>query len=189
MDSGGDEISLQRRLLLPLAIYAMVSAYFDYRTSCNVVLQKDERLLRLIPLLADSVIAPAERPDLTPVLLMAPEGASFLKDRSGATGFRVSGLDGTFAGGDAWMSAMVPSTADPAFDSMEEQGVIYRIAVQRVRTSAGELILQPADGPDARQQWMRSSSSRYCCPTCFWCWPPGLRSNGRSPARSSRSWT
>ena len=151
---------LQRRLLmlllLPLVIWVMVSAYFDYRTASNVALQKDERLLRLIPLLADSVIAPAEKPDLLPVLLLAPEMASFLKDSTGATGFRVSNLDGKFAGGDAWIASMVPSTLEPEFHSIEDRGVIYRIAVQRVRTSGGELILQLADGSDARQQWVRS---------------------------------
>ncbi|MDO9358984.1 MAG: ATP-binding protein, partial [Polaromonas sp.] len=45
---------------------------------------------------------------------------------------------------------------EPEFHSMEEDGVTYRIVVQRFKTSAGELILQLADGTDARQQWVRS---------------------------------
>ena len=52
---------LQRRLLLllllPLGLFALVSIYFDYQTASNVALQKDQQLVRLVPLLADSVLA------------------------------------------------------------------------------------------------------------------------------------
>lgn len=151
---------LQRRLLLllllPLVIFAMFSAYFDYRTAGNVALQKDERLLRFIPLLADSVIAPAPSPGESPIVLLAPEVASFLKDRTTAAGFRISNIDGSFAAGDAWLSPVVPTTREAEFHSIEDQGITYRIAVQRVDTAAGELIVQLADGSDARQQWVRS---------------------------------
>ena len=37
-----------------------------------------------------------------------------------------------------------------------DNGIIYRIAAQRVKTAAGELIVQLADSSDARQQWLRS---------------------------------
>ncbi|MDB5889607.1 MAG: sensor histidine kinase [Polaromonas sp.] len=36
-----------------------------------------------------------------------------------------------------------------------------------MRTSAGELILQPADGSDARQQWMRSLVFKILLPHLF----------------------
>jgi two-component system sensor histidine kinase TctE len=45
---------LQRRLLLlPLVFFAVVNIYFDYLTAGDVALQKDQQLLRLIPLMAD----------------------------------------------------------------------------------------------------------------------------------------
>ena len=51
---------LRRRLLVmlisPLILLALLNAWFDYRSADNVALQQDQRLLRLVPLLADSVI-------------------------------------------------------------------------------------------------------------------------------------
>ncbi|MES2941772.1 MAG: sensor histidine kinase N-terminal domain-containing protein [Pseudomonadota bacterium] len=151
---------LQRRLLLllllPLGIFALVSIYFDYRTASNVALQKDARLVRLIPLLADSVIAPGIAPDSAPVLLLAPEIDDFIHDPTGTAGFRISDLQGGFVAGDPWVSVVMPATHEPEFHSMEDAGVTYRIAVQRVKTAAGDFIVQLADGSDARQQWVRS---------------------------------
>lgn len=162
---------LQRRLvlllLLPLALFSMVNMYFDYRTASNVALQKDELLLRLLPLLADSVIAPAAAPGETPVLLLAPEVQAFLKDRSSSAGFRISQPNGDYAGGDSWVAAVVPSTHEAEFHSIEGDGVIYRIAVQRVATGAGEFIVQLADGSDLRQQWGRSMWLRVVLPNVF----------------------
>ncbi len=154
---------LQRRLLLlllvPLGVFALVSVYFDYRTAGNVALQKDQQLARLIPLLADSVVAPGP---LTagvpgpPVLLLAPAVEDFIKGRPGATGLRISNVKGEFLEGERWIAGMIPATHEPEFHSMEDNGVTYRIAVQRVQTAAGELIVQLADGSDPRQQWVRS---------------------------------
>ncbi|MBC7608751.1 MAG: sensor histidine kinase N-terminal domain-containing protein [Polaromonas sp.] len=151
---------LQRRLLLllllPLGIFALISIYFDYQTAGNVALQKDQQLLRLIPLLADSVLAPGSAQDTAPVLLLAPEIEGFIKNRTGSAGFRISDSAGGFLAGEPWISGVLPSTHEPEFHSMEDNGVIYRVAAQRVETAAGELIVQLADGSDARQQWVRS---------------------------------
>ena len=151
---------LQRRLLLlllfPLGIFALISAYFDYQTASNVALQKDQQLLRLMPLLADSVLAPATAEGAAPVLLLAPEVEVFIKNRAGSAGFRISDSAGGFLVGEAWIAGVVPATYEPEFHSMEASGVTYRIGAQRVETAAGELIVQLADGTDARQQWMRS---------------------------------
>jgi len=151
---------LQRRLLLlllvPLGIFALVSIYFDYQTAGNVALQKDEQLLRLIPLLADSVVAPGATPDSAPVLLLAPALEDFIKGLAGSAGFRISDAKGTFLAGDPWIADILPATREPEFHSMEDGGVTYRIAVQRVNTVAGEFIVQLADGSDPRQQWVRS---------------------------------
>ncbi len=151
---------LQRRLLLllliPLGIFALVSIYFDYQTAGNVALQKDQQLARLIPLLADSVVAPGITEGREPLLLLAPAVEDFLKSRAGSVGFRLSDAEGEFLAGEAWMPGLLPATHDIEFHSLEYQGVIYRIAAQRIRTAAGELVVQLADGSDPRQQWVRS---------------------------------
>lgn len=150
---------LQRRLLLllllPLSIFAMVSVYFDYRTADSVAVQKDQQLLRLLPLLADSVVGHGVVPGMGPLLLLAPAVEDFMKGRSGTTGFRISDASGNFLSGEAWITVVIPATPEPEFHSFEDDGVVYRVAAQRVNTSAGPLIVQLADGSDARQQWMR----------------------------------
>ena len=151
---------LQRRLLLllllPLGVFALINAYFDYQTASNIALQKDQQLLRLMPLLADSVVAPAQTKGAAPVLLLAPEVELFIKNRASSAGFRISDPAGGFLVGEAWIAGVVPATYEPEFHSMEAGGVTYRIGAQRVETAGGELIVQLADGTDARQQWMRS---------------------------------
>ncbi len=151
---------LQRRLLLllllPLGIFAMVSVYFDYQTAGNVAQQKDQQLRRLIPLLADSVLAPGTAQEGAPLLLLAPELEEFMKNRVGSAGFRISDSAGGFLVGESWIAGVIPATYEPEFQSVEEDGITYRIVAQRVETAAGELILQLADGSDARQQWVRS---------------------------------
>jgi two-component system sensor histidine kinase TctE len=151
---------LQRRLLLllllPLGIFALTSIYFDYQTASNVARQKDQQLLRLVPLLADSIVAPGLAKGSAPVLLMAPEIEVFIKNRADSAAFRISDSEGNFLVGEAWIVGVVPPTSEPEFHSMEADGITYRIVAQRVETVAGKLIVQLADGTDARQQWMRS---------------------------------
>lgn len=151
---------LQRRLLLllllPLGLFALISIYFDYQTAGNVALQKDQQLLRLIPLLADSVLAPGTEQSAAPVLLLAPEMEDFVKDGQRSTGFRISDSAGGFLAGEPWIDSVLPATREPEFHSIENNGITYRIAAQRIETVAGELIVQLADGSDARQQWVRS---------------------------------
>jgi two-component system sensor histidine kinase TctE len=151
---------LQRRLLLllllPLVLFALLSIYFAYQTAGNVALQKDQQLLRLIPLLADSVVAPGLTPNSSPVLLLAPAVQDFLRGRSSAVGFRIANSAGGFLEGEPWIIGILPATYAPEFHSMEDNGVTYRIATQRVNTAAGELIVQLADGSDPRQQWVQS---------------------------------
>ncbi len=150
---------LQRRLLLllliPLSMFALVSIYFDYQAAGNAALQQDQQLRRLAPLLADSVIAPGRTPGDEPVMLLAPPVEEFIKARDGFTGFRVSDASGRFLAGEPWISLVIPTTSEPEFHSAEEKGVTYRVVAQRVKTVAGELIMQLADGSDPRQQWVR----------------------------------
>ena len=166
------KFGLQRRLLLllalPLGLFALVSIYFDYQTAGSVALQKDQQLLRLIPLLADSVLPPADLKNTpknaVPVLMLAPQIAAFVAGSEPLAGFRISNAEGRFLAGEPWIEGMLPTTHEPEFHSVNNNGVTYRIAAQRVQTPAGELILQLADGADARQQWVRSMAVKVLLP-------------------------
>ncbi|MHB1200832.1 MAG: ATP-binding protein [Polaromonas sp.] len=159
---------LQRRLLLlllfPLGLFALASIYFDYQAAGTAALQKDQQLLRLIPLLADSVIAPGVTPNSSPVLLLVPALQDFLRGRGSAVGFRISNPGGGFLGGESWIAGILPATHAPEFHSMENNGISYRIATQRVNTAAGELIVQLADGSDPRLQWVYSMVFKILLP-------------------------
>lgn len=159
---------LQRRLLMlllfPLGLLALASIYFDYQAAGTAALQKDQQLLRLIPLLADSVIAPGVTPNSSPVLLLVPALQDFLRGRSSAVGFRISNPGGGFLDGESWIAGILPATHEPEFHSMEDNGITYRIATQRVNTAAGELIVQLADGSDPRQQWVYSMVFKVLLP-------------------------
>ena len=153
---------LQRRLLLlmliPLSLLAGVNTWFDYRSAGNAAVQQDRQLLKLVPLLADSVLADSvlaagKTPADAPVMLMAPVIEEFLKDRAGFSAFSIASLTGQLLLGDAWLSTLPPTTHEPEFASEEEGGVTYRIVSQRVATAAGELVVRLADGSDPRQQW------------------------------------
>lgn len=111
---------------------------------------------------ADSALARANRAAEQalalprPLLLLAPPVVEFLTESPGATGYSVSSLDGQLLLGDAWLPPMNPSTAEPEFMSLTLGGVTYRVVAQRMRTAAGELIVQLADGSGIRQQWART---------------------------------
>ena len=151
---------LQRRLLLllllPLGAFALVSIYLDYRTAGTVAFQKDQQLLRLIPLMADSVLPPIDKTAAAPLLLLAPGIADFIKDRESFVGFRLSDAAGNFLAGQEWIAGVLPTSREPELHSIETDGTTFRIAAQRVNTAAGELIVLLADGSDPRQQWVRS---------------------------------
>lgn len=150
---------LQRRLLLlllvPLFLMACVNAWFDYRMADAAALQQDRQLLKLVPLLADSVIAKGKTFDAPPVLLLAPVIAEFLRDRVGLSAFCIANLEGQVLLGYDWLSGLPPTTREPEFASSEQGGVTYRIVSQRVQTAAGELLVRLADGSDPRQQWVK----------------------------------
>jgi two-component system sensor histidine kinase TctE len=159
---------LQRRLLLmlllPLAVLALLNTWFDYRSADNAALQQDRQLLRLVPLLADSIVAKGKTGSDPPVMLTAPAVQEFLRERAGVSAFGIVGLDGTLLLGDPWLSAAAPTTKEPAFTSEEEGGVTYRIVSQRVQTAAGELVVRLADGSDPRQHWVRQVLIKVLAP-------------------------
>ncbi len=151
---------LQRRLLFmllpPLCLLVLVSAWFDYQSADNAALQKDRELVQLIPLLADSVLAPAMEPGGPPLLLLAPPVEEFLKSNPDYVGYAINSPDGTLLYGSPWLAGARPATREPEFRSDENEGVVYRIVSQLVQTSAGDVVLVLADGSDPRQQWMYS---------------------------------
>ncbi|WP_311222550.1 MULTISPECIES: ATP-binding protein [unclassified Acidovorax] len=159
---------LRNRLLLllvaPLCLLALAGAWLDYRSADEAAGRHDQRLMRLLPALADSILSPAITDDGQPLLLLAPPVEEFLRQNSGFSGFSVQDLSGQVLLGDDWLGNAVPTTQVPEFHSVEHERVIYRVAVQRGRTSAGELVVALADGSDPRQQWGRQMLLRVLLP-------------------------
>lgn len=162
---------LRRRLLVMLlatigAIGAATLA-FHYQGAGTAALQQDQRLLRLVPMLADSVVlprggTPTDGTDLT--LLMAPPIQEFLADRDGHTAVGVFSPRGERLFGADWLPVLLPTTEAPEFVSVVDAGVTHRVVAQRAVTEAGELILVLADGSDARQHWLRNVLLRVLLP-------------------------
>lgn len=176
---------LQRRLLvllmLPLGLVGLVSVFFHYQSAGTAALQQDQQLLRLVPLLADSVVV--TRDDgrlLTPrqadaagqvlgqapglALLLAPPVEEFLKEREGVAAYGILDASGRLLLGDAWLPTVLPSTDGAEFLSVVEGGITYRVVAQRNSTAAGELIVMLADGSDARQNWLETVLVRVLLP-------------------------
>ena len=152
---------LRRRLLVmliaPLILLTLLNAWFDYRSADNVALQQDQRLLALVPLLADSVIA--ARRGAAPIRRCC---CLRRRSRSSSTTGPATRLspssdaDGKVLRGEPWLAGLPPTTLEPEFHSEENLGVTWRIVRQRQQTVLGEVIVVLADGSDPRQQWARS---------------------------------
>ncbi|BEU95045.1 sensor histidine kinase [Acidovorax sp. DW039] len=165
---GGMTSDLRNRLLLllvlPLCLLALVGVWMDYRSADDAASRHDQRLLRLLPALSDSVVAPSIHDNQPPLLLLAPPIEDFLRQNPGYSGYSVRDGDGKLLLGDDWVVSVVPTTAQPEFHSLEHGGVTYRVAVQRGRTGAGELVVAIADGSDPRQQWAQQLLLRVLLP-------------------------
>ncbi|WP_092697588.1 sensor histidine kinase [Acidovorax soli] len=151
-------------LVLPLLALALVGVWLDYRSADEAAARHDQRLLRLLPALADSVLAPPIRDSEPPLLLLAPPVEDFLRQHPGYAAYSVRDTSGRLLLGDAWVQPAVPTTQAPEFHSLEYGGVTYRVAVQRGRTGAGELVVALADGSDPRQQWAQQLLLRVLLP-------------------------
>ena len=151
-------------LVLPLCVLALVGVWLDYRSADEAAGQHDQRLLRLLPALADSVLAPAPQDGEPPLVLLAPPVEDFLRQNAGFSGYSVRDLSGRLLLGNDWVYGAVPTTHVPEFHSTEFGGVTYRVAVQRGRTGAGELVVALADGSDPRQQWAQQLLLRVLLP-------------------------
>ena len=162
--TSGLRIRLLVMLMAPVVTLTLLNAWSDFQSAGNAALQHDRQLLRMVPLLAGSVVAPADTPAESPLFLLAPPLEEFLKARAGAASYSVQDLQGRLLHGDAWLAQRLPLTPEPEFHTDEHDGVIYRTVMQRVSTQAGELAVTLADGSDARQQWMRAMLQRVLLP-------------------------
>jgi len=156
---------LRRRLLVmliaPLILLAMVNAWLEYRSADNVAAQQDQRLLALVPLVADSVIGESGS---RPLLMLAPPVEEFLKERPGATAYAILDADGQLLQGEAWLAGLPPPDSAPEVHSEEHDGATWRIVRQRQPTVLGEVVVAVGDGSDPRQQWARSILFRVLLP-------------------------
>jgi two-component system sensor histidine kinase TctE len=104
---------LRRRLLVmllvPLILLALLNAWLDYRSADTAAAQQDNRLLAMVPLLADSVISEGIRQGDPPVMLMAPAVEEFLKERP-ASAWAILDPDGNVLLGEKWLAGLVPTT-------------------------------------------------------------------------------
>ena len=135
-------------LVLPLCVLALVGVWLDYRSADEAAGQHDQRLVRLLPALADSVLAPPIHDNDPPLLLLAPPIEDFLRQNAGFAAYSVRDTSGRLLLGEGWVHGAVPTTQAPEFHSVEFGGVTYRVAAQRGRTGAGELVVALADGSD-----------------------------------------
>ncbi len=151
--------ALRRRLFVmliaPLVLLALVNAWMDYRSAGNVAAQQDQRLLALVPLVADSVIGENPREADRPILMLAPAVAEFLEDRD-KSAYAIVDSDGKVLHGAGWLAGLPLTGAQPELHSEEYGGVTWRIARQRQQTVIGDVAIAVADGSDPRQQWARS---------------------------------
>lgn len=157
---------LRRRLLIlmlvPLLLLALMNAWFDYRAAGSVAGQQDQRLLGLLPLLADSIIGAGQTPADAPVLLLAPAMEEFLA--RGTSGYALCDLDGKVLRGDDWLCGLALTSPEAEFHSEQRGGTTWRIVRQRQQTVIGEVVVVLADGTDPRQQWARSTLLKVLLP-------------------------
>lgn len=156
---------LRRRLLVmliaPLILLAVLNAWLEYRSADNVATQQDQRLLSLVPLLADSVIGQSGD---RPLLMLAPPVEEFLKERPGSTAYAILDADGKLLQGEAWLAGLPPPDSAPEVHSEEHAGATWRIVRQRQPTVLGEVVVVVGDGSDPRQQWARTILYRVLLP-------------------------
>ena len=164
-------VRIQRRLLLmlivPLALLALLNGYMDYRSADNSASEQDQQLLRLVPLLADSIIAVGAHSGDPPVLLLAPPVEEFLKEREGLVSYKVYTPKRKLLHGDDKLPSVVPLTQEPEFFNQEVKGVNYRMVVQRVPSVAGDVIVEVADASDPRKRWLQQVLVKVLLPNLF----------------------
>lgn len=171
-------------LLLPFGLIVLVSGWLHHQAAGTAAAQQDQQLLRLAHMLGDSVVSTSQPSshrrsvdvdadadadtDLVshprPVLLLAPPVEEFLQEREGYSSYGVLSAEGQLLLGDPWLPTVLPATKEAEFLSLTEGGITYRMVALRAHTAAGELIVQLADGSDARQHWLKILLHRVLLP-------------------------
>jgi two-component system, OmpR family, sensor histidine kinase TctE len=169
LKSVGIERRLWLLLLAPMLLIVLTGGWLDYRAAGGVAAQQDRQLLRLAPLLADSVVPAPNPPHNAPApqMLLAPLLAEFLQREDALASFAVADMLGNLVAGEPWLIFSVPATQDAEFHSEEHNGVIFRVMAQRVNTLAGEYVIFLADGSDARQRWLGNLLLRVVAPNAL----------------------
>ncbi len=161
-------VRLQRRLLMllivPLCLLGLVSGWIDYRSASTAASQQDQQLLQMVPLLADSIIAVGAHADDPPVLLLAPPVEEFLKERNGQVTYKIYTPKRQVLHGDENLPSVVPLTREPEFFNHEINNTNYRIAVQRVPSVAGDVVVEVADSSDPRKHWLKQLAMKVLLP-------------------------
>ena len=143
-------------LLVPLILLAFMGGWFGYRSTDEASTQHDQQLKRMLPALADSVLAPSLAEGTPPLVYLSPAMEEFLRNHGDDVAYAIGDLQGKVVYGDSWIRFDVPSTGLAEFHSQEHDGVTYRVAVMRAKTyGADELVMILADSGDAQQQWIR----------------------------------
>ena len=141
-------VRIQRRLLLmlivPLVLLALLNGYMDYRSADNSASEQDQQLLRLVPLLADSIIAVGVHSDDPPVLVLAAPVEEFLREREGLVTYKIFTPQRRLLLGNDNLPSVMPLTQEPEFFNQKVNGISYRIVAQRVPSVAGDVIVEVA---------------------------------------------
>ena len=143
-------------LLVPLMLLALMGGWFGYRSTDEASTQHDQQLKRMLPALADSVLAPSLAEGTPPLVYLSPAMEEFLRNHGDEVAYAIGDLQGKVVYGENWIRFDVPSTGLAEFHSQEHDGVTYRVAVARTQTyGADEMVIMIADSGDAQQQWIR----------------------------------
>jgi two-component system, OmpR family, sensor histidine kinase TctE len=164
------QFALRRRLvvliLIPLAIAGLVNVWVDLRAAGSASRLQDEQLTRLMPLFANAVLSARSDEALSDSMVMlVPELHQFLTERADQAGFRVSRMDGQLLAGDERIGGFEPLSYDLTINTQQRGGAAWRVTAQRIQFANGQdLVLQLADGSDARQRWLATTFQRVVLP-------------------------
>src|SRR2546427_11886204 len=76
-------------LVVPLTLLALMGGWFGYRSADEASTQHDQRLLRLLPALADSVLAPSIAEGTPPLVALTPAIEDVLRQRGDDVGYAI----------------------------------------------------------------------------------------------------
>ncbi len=167
--------ALRRRLLVlvlaPLAVLGAINAFSDFRLAGSAARLQDEQLTRLMPLLANAVLAAPSNQGLgSAVVTLVPNLAQFLNERGANASYKIVGANGRLLAGDTVLSTSNPLSTEPELHSEIVAGVTWRVAAMRIELAEGDsVVAQLADSSNARQQWLSAIVMRVVIPNVLLC--------------------